>query len=434
MTDSANIKARAMAEVIRAVLAALGVASMAFGGWLLWLALETLAYEGEQWGFLAVMFYGAIGGLVQLILVLVAMDRWIRDRRWRIGGFKWSLWLNVAALVLTLAAFACIPLAQYQHQQRYQRDNALYQSGLHEAVERGDVEAARRIIRSNPSLLQQTGYEGYTPLMLAVAKDDLAMARMLLEEGADPNDGSFKGSPLHQAARNAGPDIVRLLLDKGARINEEDSQHRTPLVIARELRRTQIEDLLVSRGGQDVDKAARIRQAVERGDRQAVTALLDEGIPVETHVANGTALLDAAAENGDVEMARLLVLRGASVKRANHLRRTPLHYAAWKGKTAVAEFLINQGADINAQDWEGQAPLHGAVYWAQSHPADALAVIKLLIAKGAAPQIRDNEGRTPAELAKKYGTDDVRALLAGSKTDPRIPGQRHLNPASTMEK
>ena len=40
---------------------------------------------------------------------------------------------------------------------------------------------------------------------------------------------------------------------------------------------------------------------------------------------------------------------------------TPLHYAAGKGRNQVAELLIAKSADVNAKDEEGKTPLDLAI-------------------------------------------------------------------------
>ncbi len=57
---------------------------------------------------------------------------------------------------------------------------------------------------------------GWTPLHHAAAKDNVDIARALIDGGADPqvlSDGG--GTPLHEAAASGGAEIVELLLNRG---------------------------------------------------------------------------------------------------------------------------------------------------------------------------------------------------------------------------
>jgi hypothetical protein len=81
---------------------------------------------------------------------------------------------------------------------------------------------------------------GYTPLMCAVEKGNIEIVKLLIENGADVNIKSGRGTALHIAVEYGYPDIVRLLLDKGAEVSivgspgpAADSPQGTPLQIAR---------------------------------------------------------------------------------------------------------------------------------------------------------------------------------------------------------
>lgn len=65
--------------------------------------------------------------------------------------------------------------------------------------------------------------------------DDVELARLLIDNGADPTlaDGEG-GTPLHNAARISDPDLIALLIERGADPLARDDDGRTPLDIARE--------------------------------------------------------------------------------------------------------------------------------------------------------------------------------------------------------
>ena len=56
------------------------------------------------------------------------------------------------------------------------------------------------------------------PLLWAARSGDLATSRLLVEHGSDVNESSFGFTPLMGACLAAEPDVVRYLLQKGARV------------------------------------------------------------------------------------------------------------------------------------------------------------------------------------------------------------------------
>ena len=47
----------------------------------------------------------------------------------------------------------------------------------------------------------------------------------------------------------------------------------------------------------------------------------------------------------------------------------------------------------------------------KSNAADKLKIVKLLLAKGAKPNVKNQEGATPIDVAAKFGTPEILAAL-----------------------
>jgi ankyrin repeat protein len=73
----------------------------------------------------------------------------------------------------------------------------------------------------------------FTPLLLAATNGHIALVRLLLERGADPNIGNLDGvTALHNAVYENQLDIVALLLDAGADPNIKDQIGNTAYDLA----------------------------------------------------------------------------------------------------------------------------------------------------------------------------------------------------------
>jgi ankyrin repeat protein len=63
----------------------------------------------------------------------------------------------------------------------------------------------------------RTQSHGWTPLLFAIRQCNLAMVKLLLEKGADPNICNENGkSPIHEAVSSGDVGILKLLIERGA--------------------------------------------------------------------------------------------------------------------------------------------------------------------------------------------------------------------------
>ena len=86
----------------------------------------------------------------------------------------------------------------------------------------------------NLSSTNKDDSNGFTPLQLAVKRNDMSGIKALIKNGADVNDLSSSGlSPLHLAAFAGNENAVKMLLKHGANINVLNSaKTETPLFCA----------------------------------------------------------------------------------------------------------------------------------------------------------------------------------------------------------
>lgn len=71
-----------------------------------------------------------------------------------------------------------------------------------------------------------------TPLCNAIAKGDVEAVKKFIEYGSDVNEARNGVTPLMLAARYNKVDILKLLLEKGARLNDKDDKGFTALKYA----------------------------------------------------------------------------------------------------------------------------------------------------------------------------------------------------------
>jgi RNA polymerase sigma factor (sigma-70 family) len=202
---------------------------------------------------------------------------------------------------------------------------------------------------------------------------------------------------LLKAARAGDAPLVKEILQRDRRLlTARDSLGNTALIIAVNSGHSELAAMLMASGVEpDFHEAAAI------GDlRRLETLLAASPDLLDSYSAEGFPAIGLAAHFGHPETVRFLLLKGADVnKTAEHkLGVTPLHAALFGRQRECARLLVESGADVTArrggQGWAraGWTALHYAV----SLGFDDL--IPLLLERGADPEARDDEGKTPKEV------------------------------------
>src|SRR5262249_11389801 len=128
-------------------------------------------------------------------------------------------------------------------------------------------------------------------------------------------------------------------------------------------------------------------------------------------------IFDAAPVGDERRVAALVAADPGRVTALHPLGWRPLHFAAFGGKTDVAKLLLAKGAvlDERAKNKFENTALQTGLLCGEAE------VVKLLLDKGADPNVRQNEGFAPMHIAAELGrTDLVELLLAhAASLNPR---------------
>src|SRR5205823_12683369 len=145
---------------------------------------------------------------------------------------------------------------------------------------------------------------------------------------------------LVNAVKNHDLDAVKLLIDRGAKVNEADEfKGYTPLMFAATENQPEVARLLIERGA---DVNARSRRFEFGKLKEASGGALME------RAEGGMTPLQYAAREGNLETGQVLIAAGADVNapEAQH-DFTPMLIAIYNGKYDFAAMLIERGAKVN---------------------------------------------------------------------------------------
>ena len=185
---------------------------------------------------------------------------------------------------------------------------------LFDKIQAGDITSVQNLINQGANIEAIHAVNGIalTPLLLAVMTENDAMAKTLLNAGADP-----------KATIGTGSNMTALHL------------------------------------------------AIESGNHAMVKTLLDAGVdPKSANFLDGNTVLHEAATKGNLDVVHSLLKSGAEVDAQNDKGETALHKALFPaqyphqsqihndGNDQVANALVSAGADVNAKANDGDRPIH----------------------------------------------------------------------------
>ena len=189
-----------------------------------------------------------------------------------------------------------------------------------------------------------------------------SMAEMQDALQAQDRSGS---TPLHEAVRYGRLEIVKMLLEKGARVNALDSLGKTPLLL-----------IIPKKVQQDIYQT-----------------LIEHGANISQKDMYGDTVLHVATMcRASKDIIEFLLASGAPINERNKQGVTPLALAIDQDRGDYALLYANHGADIHAEDMQGNSPLMLALR--NKTPDMLLSIITEDTIKS-----RDSAGNTPLHVA-----------------------------------
>lgn len=232
-------------------------------------------------------------------------------------------------------------------------------------------------------------------------------------------------SILFAAADRNCVNVASTLLDHGASVDARDRLGARPLSRAARSGHLEMVDLLLARGApidaRNLAGATALYVAAERGQVAVVQRLIDKGADLQLRGRSGTSPVAAAAFAGRNQVVKLLLAHGADGRAADDTGKPPVVYAAASGDLDILRQLLAQDLDVNARYANDLTLLMWASGPDQSvAEPQALQVVSYLVDAGARIDDRDDRGRTALMIAAEGNHAEIVRLLLAHGADPSL--------------
>ncbi|WP_395047675.1 ankyrin repeat domain-containing protein [Flavobacterium sp.] len=155
--------------------------------------------------------------------------------------------------------------------------NVFSQNDVFNVARSGTVEDLRALINQDSEVINTKNENGFTPLILACYKGNVAVAKFLIEKSKTIDTSSDMGTPIMAATYKGQLELVKLLLENNANPNIADSNGTTPLIYAAMFGNTNIMSLLLKykadKTHKDKDGKTAFEFAVFSGNQEIINQL-----------------------------------------------------------------------------------------------------------------------------------------------------------------
>ena len=293
----------------------------------------------------------------------------------------------------------------------------------HHSPNHSDVAKLAKLLLQYSDDINCRDSAGATPFYVACTKGDIQMMIELKNLGADiniPNKAGFH--PIYAAIHNGHTAIVAELLKWGVNIDYKVGGY-TPLQYYCELPNNKVEvvKFLLDSGAKTdhfgTNGMTPFHIAAFKGDLAIVKLLFEKGelnVDLKSLGNNDCTALWLAAQEGKIETVKWLTQQGANLDSARMIDgRSIIHAAVYKGNFEVIKHLLEKGANVNQPNKAGFTPIYAACEKANFD------IIKLLIDNGANVNICGQNGDSPIGMACNFAGVEVIDLLvkSGAKLD-----------------
>ncbi|XP_062377181.1 transient receptor potential cation channel subfamily A member 1b [Sardina pilchardus] len=255
--------------------------------------------------------------------------------------------------------------------------NAALMSPLHLAISKGHNDMVELLLSFSVTDANLEGDLGNTPVMLACSNNNCQALHILFKYGAKLCSQNKLGHyAIHAVTFNGSKEAMEVIIKKGEELGHNVETHLNYL---------------------DKSQCTPLHLAVRGGNIEVIKLCIENGARVNQQQADKSTALHLACTQGATEAVKLMLascLHGDDIiNMRDGANQTPLHRATIFDHVELAEYLISKGADIDCIDCKGLSPLLLATSCA------AWRAVAFLLSKGANMKIKDKEGRNFLHLA-----------------------------------
>ncbi len=174
----------------------------------------------------------------------------------------------------------------------------------------------------------------------------------------------------------------------------------------------------------DKDKVTAIFVAAIKGDETLFFKLINKGANIKHKGKQGSTLLLAAAGGDSPKIVRYLLSKGLDVNATGSHNMTPLGVSLGALNPYIAGILMRAGADANIKDADGRSPYDFAKKWKLD--LDAMKTINY--------KEKDDDGYYPLFYAVKYADEEMIEKLIKGGADVNKVNKYDMSPISVSKK
>ena len=322
------------------------------------------------------------------------------------------------------------------------------------AARTGKVDAARALIVRGANVNAAETWMGETAVMWAAAEGHAAMVKLLAEAGAALdaranaqefakitfNGSTMVSTPLPRggmtalllAAREGSVAGTRALAEAGANLNVPDRDGTTPLVMAILNRHNDVAALLIEKGAQlDAADSVGMTALYAAVDVRQLGSLINRPTPKATGETDNLTLVSMLLERGAKIDPRLRLPVLPRFHNAGDAQlgegATPLMRAAKARDLPVVKLLLAKGANPNVatRTFSNALMFAAGLGGGRGRAGDAAGVeaVRLCLEHGADVRAFNDNGDTALHVAAAAGADAIVRLLAEHGADLEVAGQ-----------
>jgi ankyrin repeat protein len=360
-------------------------------------------------------------------LTALQKPNWFRIQRGTKIGFPW----RGAAIAATILAIF-VPLS-YEYRYAFITRLGFPALDICDAIGRNDVKSLHQYLDRGVSVnanvvTDEHGGDGRdwtigtgSLLQCAIERNQVEIVKYLLDNGAEIDSlGSEVKTSLFQMIHTGCPkveddknkdcdrqrQILRYLLESKANINRKDIDGLTPLMIAVQAHNSQAVKYLIEHGADPHALSTSYKYSLWH-----TLAISIKGFDSEFN------------DDEIPSIAQQLILAKVDINKISSEGDTPLHLASEYGSRQIVNILLTNGARTDRRNNKGETPLINAISTNNFAGGDSFTpatflssavppldktkaspkIIKLLLDKGADPNLADRDGNTALHLLGNFG-------------------------------